>query len=124
MKEENYMSTMHEDEINARIDAGRQAIEMARHDEIEEPRRVPPAVIAAGVGAAIVGIGLIGWMVYRSRRRRTLVAQLQAALPGRVSELRELGLGLRDRGFELGHEVRGRGADLRDELRSRLKKAL
>jgi hypothetical protein len=124
MKEENYMNTMPEDEIKTRIEAGRQAIEMAREDEMEEPRRVPPAVIAAGVGAAIVGLGLIGWMIYRSRRRRTLMAELQAALPGRVSELRELGLGLRDRGVELGHEMRGRGADLREELRSRLKKAL
>lgn len=107
------MSTMPEDDINARIQAGRQAIEMARDEDEMEPRRVPPAIVAAGVGAAIVGLGLIGWMIYRSRRRRTLIEQLQATLPGRVSDLRDLGLGLRDR-----------GADLRDELRDRLKKAL
>jgi hypothetical protein len=103
---------MPEDDINARIEAGRQQIEMARDEEMEA-RRVPPAVIAAGVGAAVVGLGLIGWMIYRSRRRRTLVEQLQAALPSRVGELRELGLGLRDRGI-----------DVTDELRARLKKAL
>jgi hypothetical protein len=124
LKEENEMSTMPDDDINARVEAGRQAIELARDDEEIEPRRVPPAVVAAGVGAAIVGLGLIGWLIYRSRRRRTLLQQVHATLPGRVSELRELGLGLRDRGLELGQEMRGRGGELRDELRSRLKKAL
>jgi hypothetical protein len=118
------MSTMPEDDINARIEAGRQAIELARDDEQMEQRRVPPAVVAAGVGAAIVGLGLIGWLIYRSRRRRRLIDQLQAAIPGRVSDLRELGMGLRDRGLELGQEMRGRGGELRDELRSRWKKAL
>ena len=118
------MNTMPEDDINARVEAGRQAIELARDEEEAEPRRVPPAVVAAGVGAAIIGLGLIGWLIYRNRRRRTLIEQLQAALPTRVSDLKELGAGLRDRGLELGQEVRGRGGDLRDELRSRLKKAL
>jgi hypothetical protein len=103
------MDTMPEDDINARIEAGRQAIDLAREDEgMDEPRRVPPAVIAAGVGAALVGLGLIGWLVYRSRRQRNLIEQLQASVPGRVSELRELGAGLRDRGYELGQEMRGR----------------
>ena len=118
------MTTMPNDDINARIEAGREEIEIARDEQTEEPRRMPPAVIAAGVGAAIVGLGLIGWMIYRSRRRRTLMEQLRTALPARIDELRELGGGLRVRGLELGHEVRGRGTDLRDELRSRLKKAL
>jgi hypothetical protein len=109
LKEENYMGTMPDDDINARIEAGRQAIELAREDaDVDESRRVPPAVIAAGVGAAIVGLGLIGWLIYRNRRRRNLIEQLQAALPGRVSDLRELGLGLRDRGYEIGQEMRGR----------------
>ena len=117
------MGTMPEDDINARIEAGRQTIELAHEDEME-PRRVPPAVVAAGVGAAIVGLGLIGWLIYRSRRRRTLIQQLQAGLPSRVSDLRELGVGLRDRSVELGQGMRGRGVDLRDELRARLKKAL
>lgn len=123
MKEENVMGTMPEDEINARIEAGRQTIELAVEDEMQ-PRRVPPAVVAAGVGAAIVGLGLIGWLIYRNRRRRNLIQQLQAALPSRVSDLREMGVGLRDRSVVLGQGMRGRGADLRDELRSRLKKAL
>ena len=105
---------MADDDINRRIDAGQRTIEMAREDmEETEPRRVPRAVVAAGIGAALLGIGLIGWMLYRSRRRRNLLEQLQATLPGRVSELRDLSETLRD-------ELRDRGG----ELRERLKKAL
>ena len=105
---------MADDDINRRIDAGQRTIEMAREDmEETEPRRVPTAVVAAGIGAALLGIGLIGWMLYRSRRRRNLLEQLQATLPGRVSELRDLSETLRD-------ELRDRGG----ELRERLKKAL
>jgi hypothetical protein len=108
------MSTMADDDINRRIDAGQRTIEMAREDTDEvEARRVPTAVVAAGIGVALVGIGLIGWMLYRSRRRRTLLEQLQSALPERVSELRDLSETLRG-------ELRERGGDLRE----RLKKAL
>ena len=111
------MSTMADDDIKRRIDAGQRAIGIAqeseRGDEEMEPRRVPAAVVAAGIGVALVGIGLIGWMVYRSRRRRGLVEQLQAALPERMSDLRDLGEGLRG-------QLRDRG----DDLRERLKKAL
>ena len=105
---------MADDDISRRIDAGQRTIEMAREDmEETEPRRVRRAVVAAGIGAALLGIGLIGWMLYRSRRRRNLLEQLQATLPGRVSELRDLSETLRD-------ELRDRGG----ELRERLKKAL
>jgi hypothetical protein len=118
------MSTM-ADDINDQINAGRKTIAVASEDPDEmEPRRVPPAMIAAGVGAAVVGLGLLGWLIYRSRRRRNLIQQLQASLPGRVSELREMGAGrlgdLRDLGVERMGDVRS----LRDEVRRRLKKAL
>jgi len=46
---------------------------------------VPPAVVAAGVVAAVVGLGIIGWMVFR-RRRRTIVQRLQDAIPGPVRD--------------------------------------
>ena len=113
------------DDINEQVNAGRKTIAVASEDADElEPRRVPPAVIAAGVGAAVVGLGLLGWLIYRSRRRRSLIQQLQASLPGRVSELRELGVGrlgdLRDLGAERMGDVRS----LRDEVRRRLRKAL
>src|SRR5262245_14664733 len=118
------MGSMANDDIDARIGAGRKQIEIAQDPERgeTEPRRVPPAAIAAGVGAAIIGLGLIGWMIYRSRRRPNVIKQLQDALPSRVSAARELGVGLRDRGLVLGQEVRGRGIDLRDELRGRVRR--
>lgn len=115
MKKETDMGTLAGDDINDRINAGRQTIEMSREDLDDDmyARRVPPGVIAAGVGVALVGLGLIGWMVYRSRRRRTLVQQIQAALPDRLRELRELG------------DVRMRDLrDARDELLERVRKAV
>ena len=103
------MGTLADDDINDRINAGRQTIEMSHEDEMDDmyARRVPPAVIAAGVGMALVGLGLIGWLVYRNRRRRTLVEQIQAALPGRLREIRDVRL-----------------SDLRDDLIERLKNAV
>lgn len=119
------MTTM-ADDINEQINAGRKTIAIARDDEDDdmEPRRVPPAVIAAGVGAAVVGLGLLGWLIYRNRRRRDLFQQLQAALPARVTDLRARGahrLGdLRELGVERMDDVRV----LRDEVIKRLKSAL
>lgn len=57
-------------------------------DEVRDMElpEVPPAVIAAGVVAAVVGMGIIGWMVFR-RRRRTIVQRLQDAIPGPVRGL-------------------------------------
>ena len=46
---------------------------------------VPPAVIAAGVVAAVVGMGIVGWLLFRSRRQ-TLVQRLQDAIPERVRD--------------------------------------
>jgi hypothetical protein len=120
------MSTMPDDEIDDRVRAGRQAIEMANEeaDEDLEPRRVPPQVVVAGIGAALLGVGLIAWMIYRNRRRRSMVERWRGTLPGRVSDLRSLGMdrigGLRDLGSERIGDLR----DLGDELRARLKKAL
>ena len=118
------------DDINQQINAGRKTIAMAREepeDELE-PRRVPPAVIAAGVGAAVVGLGLIAWLIYRSRRRRTLVEQLQASMPDRISQLRELGVGrlsdVRDAGAGRWSDLRDLSGELRDQIRERIKKAI
>ncbi|TMD26771.1 MAG: hypothetical protein E6I04_06195 [Chloroflexi bacterium] len=147
MKEENAMSTMAGDEINDRVNAGRQTIEMAPEDGAElEPRRVPPTVVVAGIGAALLGVGLLAYLLYRNRRRRTTLEQLRAALPERMSELRHQGVERMGDLRELGRERvgdlrelgRGRMGDLRelgrgrmgelrdlgDELRARLKKAL
>jgi hypothetical protein len=94
MKKEKDMGTLADDDINDRINAGRQTIDMSPEDEIDDSyaRRVPPAVIAAGFGMALVGLGLVGWLVYRNRRRRTLIEQIQAALPDRLREIRDMRL--------------------------------
>jgi hypothetical protein len=75
-------------EIQSQIDAGRRTIERSFGDmkDMEMPE-VPPAVIAAGVVAAVVGLGIIGWMLFRSRRRPTIVQRLQDAIPGPVRDL-------------------------------------
>lgn len=116
------------DDINEQVNAGRQTIAMAS-DEIDEmdemePRRVPTAVIAAGVGAAVVGLGLLGWLIYRKRRRHNVIQDLRTNLPVRASDLRDRGVerlgGLRDLGMERVGDVRL----LRDEVRKRLKRVL
>jgi sensor c-di-GMP phosphodiesterase-like protein len=49
--------------------------------------RVPrEAYIAAGM-VGLLGLGVLGWMIYRSRRRQTLVQRLQDALPDKVRNL-------------------------------------
>lgn len=75
------------DEIQGQISTGRRTIERSFNDlkEMELPE-VPPAVVAAGVVAAVVGLGIIGWMVFR-RRRPTIVQRLQDAIPGPVRGL-------------------------------------
>lgn len=108
------MGTLADDDINDRINAGRQTIEMSR-EEMDDPyaMRVPPVAIVAGVGVALIGVGVLGWLLYRSRRRRTLVEQIQASLPDRLRELRELG------------DVRMRDLrEVRDDLLERIKKAV
>jgi hypothetical protein len=83
-------------EINDKIDAGRKTMDEAEDDlDTVETRQMPSAPVMFGIGMAIVGLGVLGWMIYRSRRRRTLVQQLRAALPVvSVDDLRE-GLGER-----------------------------
>lgn len=67
-------------------------IELVERDMPE----VPPAVIAAGVVAAVVGMGIVGWLLFRSRRRQTIVQRLQEAIPGPVRDF-PTGLGARIR---------------------------
>ena len=87
MNQEEDMNTLAEG-IQGQINAGRRTIERSL-DEVKDMDmpEVPPAVVAAGVVAAVVGLGIIGWMVFRSRRRRTIVQRLQEAIPGPVRDL-------------------------------------
>lgn len=57
--------------------------------EEEDTRQMPSAGVMLGVGMAIVGLGVLGWMIYRSRRRQTFMKQLTDALPVSIDELRD-----------------------------------
>lgn len=88
------MSTI-SDQINDQISAGRKTIErsldeMPKVSVADVPR---PVLMATGIAVFVAAVG-IGWMVYRSRQRRTLVQRLQDALPDSV---RELPMDIRDR---------------------------
>src|SRR2546423_12252845 len=70
-------------EMNDSIDKGRRTIELSEGeiDELEE-RRVPPVAVMAGVVAAGVGLGVLGWMIYRRRQRQGPIPQNPDAIPG------------------------------------------
>lgn len=82
------MSTL-TDDISKQINAGRKSIERSMDDvkDMEMPKLPPAALVAAGVVGAVVAVGIVGWLVYRSRRRRTLVQRLQDAIPDSVRDL-------------------------------------
>jgi hypothetical protein len=86
--EANQEENMNTIDIQSQIDAGRKTIERSLDDvrSMEMPE-VPPAVVAAGVVAAVVAVGVIGWLVFRSRQRRPLIRRLQDAIPGPVRDL-------------------------------------
>jgi len=88
MTEEADMSTL-TDDINKPISAGRQSIERSLDDvrDMDMPKLPPAGLVAAGLVTAVVAVGLVGWLVYRSRRRRTLVQRLQDAIPDSVRDL-------------------------------------
>ena len=76
-------------QVNDQINAGRKTIErsFAEMKEMDVSKLPPVALVAAGFATGVIAVGLIGWMVYRSSRRRTLVQRLQGALPDSVREL-------------------------------------
>jgi hypothetical protein len=74
--------------ISSQIAAGRERIERSMDDMKElDAGRVPPAAYVAAGMVGLLGLGVVGWMIYRSRRRQTLVKRLQDALPDKVREL-------------------------------------
>ena len=80
------------DDIDEKVRRGKRSMEESE-SAIEEPqtdvRQMPSAGVMLGVGMAIVGLGVLGWMIYRSRRRQTFVKQLTDALPISIDELRD-----------------------------------
>ena len=80
------MKTM-SDEINSQISAGRRTIQRSLDDMPMSMDQVPrPVLMATGIAVFVAAVG-IGWMVYRSRRRRTLAQRLHDALPESMSDL-------------------------------------
>src|SRR5579864_3178730 len=82
-----FMNTI-ADEINDQISSGRKTIrrsldEMPKISMDQVPR---PVLMATGAAVFVAAVG-IGWMIYRTRRRRTLVQRLQDALPDSVRDL-------------------------------------
>jgi hypothetical protein len=76
------------DEISSRVDSGRKTIERSL-GEIKEldVRQMPPAAYIAGaVMATAIAAGVV-WMLFRRRRRRTLVQRMQDALPEKIRDL-------------------------------------
>jgi hypothetical protein len=82
------MSTF-SDEAKNQVSAGRNTVDRSLEDIKDfDMSDIPPgAFVAAGVVAGLVGVGIVGWMLYRIRRRRSLVQRLQDALPDSVREL-------------------------------------
>ena len=76
-------------QINNKIHAGRKSIEHSFPEmkEVAVSKLPPAAFVAAGFATAVIAVGAIGWMLYRSGRHRTLVERLQGALPASVREL-------------------------------------
>jgi hypothetical protein len=91
MNQEVKRSMLAED-IDQKVRRGMRTMEESESpivDGQEETRQMPSAGVMLGVGMAIVGLGVLGWMIYRSRRRQTFVKQLTDALPSSIDELRD-----------------------------------
>jgi hypothetical protein len=79
------------DDINDEIKAGRRNME-ERDSEIRDldTRQMPSAGVMFGIGMAIVGLGVLGWMIYRRRQQsRTFVQQLADRLPIALDDVRD-----------------------------------
>ena len=76
-------------EVNERGIRGVEGPESAIAEPDDDTRQMPSAGVMLGVGMAIVGLGVLGWMIYRSRRRQTFIKQLTAAMPISLDELRD-----------------------------------
>jgi uncharacterized iron-regulated membrane protein len=77
------------DDADEKMGAGRKAAE----DELDRAldvggAKMPAGIVAAGLVAAIVGVGVLGWMLYRRRRNATsLSARLREAMPEGIVRL-------------------------------------
>ena len=84
--------------MNDTIDRGRRTIELAEGETGEgEESRVPPVAVMVGVVAAVVGLGVLGWMIYRRRQKRNLIEQIREMIPDYVEYVRDLPSEVRSR---------------------------
>lgn len=75
------------DDINSQISAGRRTIQRTLDDMPMSMDQVPrPVLMATGIAVFVAAVG-VGWLIYRSRRRRTLAQRLHDALPESMSDL-------------------------------------
>lgn len=78
-----------------------------------DTRQIPSAGVMLGVGMAIVGLGVLGWVVYRRRQQsRAAVRQLAGRVPTALRDVRD---GFRQR-FPDALD------DVRDQLRAQMKR--
>ncbi len=75
------------DDINSQISARRRTIQRTLDDMPMSMDQVPrPVLMATGIAVFVAAVG-VGWLIYRSRRRRTLAQRLHDALPESMSDL-------------------------------------
>lgn len=76
------------EDISSQISAGRRTIQRSLEDmPTMSMEQVPrPVLMATGVAVFVAAVG-VGWMIYRSRRRRTLAERLHDALPESMGDL-------------------------------------
>jgi hypothetical protein len=77
-------------DVNERVKVGRAMEESDEEMQEPETRQMPSAGIMLGVGMAIIGLGVLGWMIYRRRQQsRTLIQQLAHRIPVALDDVRE-----------------------------------
>ena len=60
----------------------RDEIETAEDERRLETRQMPSAGVMVGAGMAIIGLGVLGWMIYRRRRQsQDMVRRLAGRIP-------------------------------------------
>lgn len=84
------MSTFAAD-FTSQLKEGRKTIERSLDDmqeQIGSEDISRAGTVVAGVMVAALAVG-VGWMLYKRRRRRSLIARLQATIPDAIKDLPE-----------------------------------
>lgn len=63
-------------------DDTRDEIQAEQDERATDTRQLPSAGVMVGAGMAIIGLGVLGWMIYRRRRQsRDMVRRLAGLIP-------------------------------------------